>query len=85
MTKLVVEIIAAAAGFFGALLLIWWPSPLTLMVTKEGHGIINWLNSPPPEQIETNKALWHRHMRRYRFGLGLLAFGFALQLVSLFL
>jgi hypothetical protein len=49
------DIIGLVAGFLGALLLLRYQSPVTLWVTENGLGIINWTNSPTPEQVEANK------------------------------
>jgi hypothetical protein len=72
-------------AFAGALWLLKYQSPAVLWVTREGEGMIAFTNSPTPEQREANKAQWQKYMGKYRFGVGLLAFGFFLQLFAMIL
>jgi len=60
------------------LVLIFYPVPVVLSVTREGKGLLQFATSPTPE----NKAQWQKYMRKYRIGFGLLVFGFVLQLIA---
>jgi hypothetical protein len=74
------NIAALLVAFAGALVMIKYQSPVVLWVTREGEGMIAFKTSPTQEQRKTNKALWRNYMLKYRLGIGLLAFGFFLQL-----
>jgi hypothetical protein len=70
-------------GFLGAVVLIKYPSPVALWVTRYGDEMITFTNSPTLQRREANKIRWQRHMFAYRAGVGLLALGFFLQLTAM--
>jgi hypothetical protein len=82
MLTMSMNIAALLLGCTGALVLLKYQAPVTLWVTKDGAGIMNWTTEPPAEEREANRRQWRRYMLRYRTGIALLALGFFFQLAA---